>query len=70
MTFYDDWLGMWSQATEEKQAARKVTHEEDIARHARRIVFLDPEHGSRCASAQHDLRSGSVDSGARQASWR
>ena len=30
MTFYDDWLGMWSRATEEKKAARKVTHEEDI----------------------------------------
>ena len=23
MTFYDEWLGMWSQATAEKQAARK-----------------------------------------------
>jgi quercetin dioxygenase-like cupin family protein len=30
MTFYDEWLGMWSQATEEKARARKVTHEEDI----------------------------------------
>lgn len=30
MTFYDDWLGMWDRATEEKKQARKVTHEEDI----------------------------------------
>jgi quercetin dioxygenase-like cupin family protein len=30
MTFYDDWLGMWQRATDEKKSARKVTHEEDI----------------------------------------
>jgi len=30
MTFYDDWLGMWDQATAEKKRARKITHEEDI----------------------------------------
>jgi quercetin dioxygenase-like cupin family protein len=30
MTFYDSWLGMWDQATEEKKRARKVTHAEDI----------------------------------------
>ncbi len=30
MTFYDEWLGMWNQATEEKRRSRKVTHEEDI----------------------------------------
>ncbi|GAC1317648.1 MAG: hypothetical protein NVSMB2_11620 [Chloroflexota bacterium] len=30
MTFYDDWLGMWDRAAQEKKQARKVTHEEDI----------------------------------------
>jgi quercetin dioxygenase-like cupin family protein len=29
-TFYDDWLGMWDRATDEKKRARKITHEEDI----------------------------------------
>jgi quercetin dioxygenase-like cupin family protein len=30
MTFYDDWLGLWDRATDEKKRARHVTHEEDI----------------------------------------
>jgi quercetin dioxygenase-like cupin family protein len=30
MTYYDDWLAMWDQATAEKKNARNHTHEEEI----------------------------------------
>jgi quercetin dioxygenase-like cupin family protein len=52
MTFYDDWLGMWGRATEEKARARKCTHEEDIqwvetAQDYRVGLLVAPELGFR-----------------------
>ena len=49
-TFYDEWLGFWSQATEKRRRARKVIHEEELTwvktpQDARIALLVAPETG-------------------------
>ncbi len=51
-TFYDNWLAMWDQATEEKKQARKSIHEEEIewvttVQDAKVGLLIAPETGFR-----------------------